>query len=187
MSNRLEIIDTPLAGLKLIQRKPIGDSRGYFERLFCASELQCLLEGKSIHQINHSLTVKRGSVRGMHFQHPPYAEIKVVSCIKGAVFDVAVDLRRNSPTFMRWHGEVLTSGNHRSLFIPEGFAHGFQTLEDGCELLYFHTMDYMQSAEGGLNARASMPGIQWPEEITDLSARDAALPSSIPDFSGLTI
>lgn len=187
MSNRLEIVDTPMAGLKLIQRKPIGDSRGYFERLFCAGELQALLAGKGIRQINHSLTAKRGSVRGMHFQYPPHAEIKVVSCIRGAVFDVAVDLRRDSPTFMQWHGEVLTPESHRSLFIPEGFAHGFQTLVDDCELLYFHTMDYMTSAEDGLNVRASLPGIQWPEEITDLSVRDASLPFPGPQFSGITI
>lgn len=187
MSNRLEIVDTPLSGLRLILRKPMGDNRGYFERLFCSGELQTLLAGKGICQINHSLTIKRGSVRGMHFQHPPHAEIKIVSCIKGAVFDVAVDLRRNSATFMKWHAEVLTAENHASLFIPEGFAHGFQTLEDNSELLYFHTSEYTPTAEDGFNLKALIPGIQWPEEIVDFSSRDACLPHLGLDFIGLTI
>lgn len=98
-STRFEILDTPISGLNVLQRKPIGDSRGYLERLFCLDELQFLTSGKHIAQINHTLTARRGSVRGMHFQHPPHAEIKFVSCLKGEVFDVAVNMRHNSPTF----------------------------------------------------------------------------------------
>jgi dTDP-4-dehydrorhamnose 3,5-epimerase len=150
MSSRFDIFDTPLKGLNLIQRKPIGDSRGYLERLFCAEELQALIPGKGIVQINHTMTAKHGSVRGMHFQHPPHAETKFVSCLRGEVFDVAVDMRQGSPTFLHWHTEVLSASSHKTLMIPEGFAHGFQTLCDDCELIYLHSRAYTPGAEAGL-------------------------------------
>lgn len=176
MHSRFEILDTPLERLKLIQRKPIGDHRGYLERMFCAEELQSLIPGKDIVQINHTLTAKRGTVRGLHFQYPPHAEIKVVSCLHGEVFDVAVDLRQGSPTFLRWHAEILTANNHKTLLIPEGFAHGFQTLTENCELLYFHTAAYQPGAVGGLNAQDPKLKIRWPTAVTELSPRDAAHP-----------
>jgi len=175
MSRHFDILDTPLEGLRLIQRKPIGDTRGRFERLYCSDEFQGLMPGKGIVQINHTLTTKRGTVRGMHFQRSPYAETKFVSCLRGEVFDVAVDLRQGSPTLLYWHAEVLSADNHRTLLIPEGFAHGFQTLADECEVLYFHTAVYQPGAEGGLNPRDPRLAIHWPEAITELSERDAAL------------
>jgi dTDP-4-dehydrorhamnose 3,5-epimerase len=165
-----------LQGLKLIQRNPIGDHRGYLERMFCEEELQSLIPGRSIVQINHTLTAKRGTVRGLHFQYPPHAETKIVSCLRGEVFDVAVDLRHGSPTFLHWHAEILSADNHRTLLIPEGFAHGFQTLTEDCELLYFHTAAYQPSAEGGLNAQDAKLDIRWPEAVIELSSRDAAHP-----------
>lgn len=174
MSGRFDIHATPIDGLRVLQRKPIGDSRGYLERLFCTDELQALLPGKRIEQINHTLTSGRGTVRGLHFQHPPHAETKFVHCLRGEVFDVAVDLRRGSPTFLRWHAEVLGAGNHRTFVIPEGFAHGFQALSDECEMLYFHTAAYRQDAEGGLNPRDPRLAIAWPLPVAGLSPRDAA-------------
>lgn len=176
MSSRFDIHDTPLEGLKLIQRKPIGDTRGHFERLYCSDELQALIPGKGIMQINHTLTASRGTVRGMHFQRSPYAETKFVSCLRGEVFDVAVDLRQGSPTFLQWHAEILSADNHKTLVIPEGIAHGFQTLAGDCEMLYFHTAIYQPGAEGGLNAQDPRLAILWPEAITELSPRDATLP-----------
>jgi dTDP-4-dehydrorhamnose 3,5-epimerase len=187
MSCRFDVLDTPLQGVKLLQRKPIGDGRGYLERLFCAEELQALIPGKSIAQINHTLTARRGAVRGMHFQHPPHAETKFVSCLRGEVFDVAVDLRRASPTFLRWHGENLSADSHKTLLIPEGFAHGLQTLTDDCEMLYFHTAAYQPEAEGGLNAQDPLLAIRWPGAITELSPRDASHAMLTRDFSGMTI
>jgi dTDP-4-dehydrorhamnose 3,5-epimerase len=187
MSYCFDILDTPLQGLKLIQRNPIGDHRGYLERMFCAEELQSLIPGRGIVQINHTLTAKRGTVRGLHFQYPPYAETKIVSCLRGEVFDVAVDLRQGSPTFLHWHVEILSADNHKSLLIPEGFAHGFQTLKEDCELLYFHTAAYQPSAEGGLNALDSMLNICWPEAVIELSSRDAAHPSVTVAFVGLPV
>lgn len=187
MSKRFNILDTPLSGLQVLQRKPIGDSRGYLERLFCSEELQALAPGKHIAQINHTLTASRGTVRGMHFQRPPHAEIKFVSCLRGEVFDVAVDLRHNSPTFLHWHSELLSADNHRTLVIPEGFAHGFQTLTDDCEMLYFHTAAFQSEAEGGLNAQDPRLAILWPLPVAGLSPRDASHPFLDDNFAGLTL
>ena len=186
MSTRFDILDTPLSGLRILQRKPIGDSRGYLERLFCAEELQALVPGKHIAQINHTLTANRGTVRGLHFQRPPHAETKFVSCVRGEVFDVAVDLRHNSPTFLRWHAEVLSADNHKTLVIPEGFAHGFQTLTDDCEMLYFHTAAYQAEAEGGLNALDFRLAIKWPLGVTILSDRDRSHPMLTNEFEGFS-
>jgi dTDP-4-dehydrorhamnose 3,5-epimerase len=187
VSARFDVIDTPLGGLKLIQRKLMGDQRGYLERMYCSSELQSHVSGKSVVQINHSLTARRGTVRGMHFQYPPHAEIKLVSCLRGAVFDVAVDLRRGSPTFLQWHAEILTAENHRTLLVPEGFAHGFQTLQDDCELIYLHTAAYQPGAESALNAIDPMLGIQWPEAIVERSARDMGHPFLNAEFGGIAL
>lgn len=187
MSTRFEIFEMPLAGLKVIQRKPIGDHRGYMERMFCTEEFRRLIPGKNIVQINHSLTTTRGTVRGMHFQHPPHAEVKVISCMRGEVFDVAVDLRADSPTFLHWHGEILDSRNHRTLLIPEGFAHGFQTLSENCELLYFHTAAWQQDHEGGVSPLDPAIAIQWPETIAEMSPRDSAHPPIAGNFAGVTL
>lgn len=185
MSTRFDILDMPIQGLKLVERKPIGDDRGYLERMFCSEELKSLIPGKSIVQINHTLTAKRGTVRGMHFQHSPHAEAKLVSCLRGEVFDVAVDLRRGFPSFLHWHAEILSADNHKTLVIPEGFAHGFQTLTKDCEMLYLHTTAYRAEAEGGLNARDPRLAIQWPLPIAEQSARDSGHPFVSEDFSGV--
>jgi len=185
--SRFDICSTPLEGLVVLQRKSLGDHRGFLERLFCADELDSLLLDKQIMQINLTLTAKQGTVRGLHFQHPPHAEIKLVSCLRGEVFDVAVDLRQGSSTFLRWHAEVLSANNHRTLVIPEGFAHGFQTLTDDCEMLYFHTAAYQPTAEGGLHVQDPMLDIRWPGSITELSPRDASHPPLTYDFSGVAV
>jgi dTDP-4-dehydrorhamnose 3,5-epimerase len=185
MTTRFDVLTTPIVGLLVLQRKPIVDSRGYLERLFCQEELQEIIAGKKVEQINHSFTKIRGTVRGIHFQYPPYTETKIVSCVRGAVFDLAVDLRYNSPTFLSWHSETLSSDNYKTLLIPEGFAHGFQTLTDDCEMLYFHTAAYCSEAEGGLNPQDPRLAIQWPLPIADLSARDARQQFLTDNFSGL--
>lgn len=158
----------------VIQRKPIEDSRGFFARFFCADEFQKAGFTRSIAQINHTLTRKKGAVRGLHFQRPPHAESKVVSCLKGDIFDVAIDLRKGSSTFLRWHGEVLSAENRKSLLIPEGFAHGFQTLTDDCELVYLHSTSFHPETEGALNVRDPKLAIAWPLTMTELSERDRA-------------
>lgn len=187
MTTRFEILPTPIADLRVLQRKPLGDSRGYLERMFCTEELDEVLVGRCIVQINHTLTSSRGTVRGLHFQHPPHAETKFVSCLRGEVFDVAVDLRRDSPTFLRWHAEMLSADNHRTLVLPEGFAHGFQTLTDDCEMLYFHTTAYHGPAEGGLNALDPLLLIHWPLPVEGLSPRDAGHAMLHENFAGIAI
>ena len=187
MSTRFDLFETQLAGLQILQRRPIGDSRGYFERLFCAEELRAFTVGGNVVQINHTATAKRGTVRGMHFQRPPHAEIKFVSCLSGAVLDVAVDLRKNSPTFLCWHAEILSADNHKTVVIPEGFAHGFQTLSDNCQMLYLHTASHRPEAEGGLHALDPRLAIQWPLPVAGLSPRDNEHPMINDYFAGVTI
>jgi dTDP-4-dehydrorhamnose 3,5-epimerase len=181
------IHETPLAGLRLIERKPIGDNRGFLQRLYCQESFELLLRGNTIRQINHTLTRKAGAVRGMHFQYPPHAEIKIISCLKGKVWDVAVDLRKGSPTFLRYHAVVLSEDMPRSYFIPEGFAHGFQALMPDCELIYFHTADYNAAAEGALNALDPWLDIQWPAAITERSERDAQQAMLADNFAGIEV
>lgn len=187
MSARFDIQITPLAGLNVLARKPVGDSRGLFERMFCFYELQEVLGGRRVVQINRTLTQKKGSVRGMHFQHAPSAEMKFVSCLRGDVFDVAVDLRPGSATFLQWHAELLSADNRKTLVIPEGFAHGFQTLTDDCEMFYLHTAVYDPAAEGGLNPHDPSLAIAWPLPIVDLSERDATHPMLAAGFSGVRL
>jgi dTDP-4-dehydrorhamnose 3,5-epimerase len=182
---RFTLIETPIQGLMVIERHPIRDSRGYLERLYCTGELEPVLGSRRIVQINRTLTTRSGSVRGMHLQYPPHAETKVVSCLQGEIFDVAVDLRQGSPTLLHWHAVRLSADNHRMLMIPEGFAHGFQTLCDDCELLYLHTAAYQPAAEGGIDALDPRLGIAWPLSVTDRSERDRGLPAVTNTFVGI--
>jgi dTDP-4-dehydrorhamnose 3,5-epimerase len=185
--SRFVIEKTPIDGLQIIQRQPVGDERGYLERVFCSDELKPIIGQRSILQINHTLTASAGTVRGIHFQHPPHAEMKLVSCLRGEVFDVAVDLREGSPTFLQWRGEILNENNHRSFCIPEGFAHGFQTMTDDCEMIYFHTAAYAPAAEAGLNALDPLLDIAWPMPISERSTRDQQHVMLSSDYSGLSI
>lgn len=187
MSARFNIEATALPGLSVLTRKRIGDSRGWFERMFCIEELQEVLGQRSVVQINRTLTQQKGSVRGMHFQHAPSAEMKFVSCLRGQVFDVAVDLRAGSATFLQWHAELLSADNRKTLAIPEGFAHGFQTLTDDCEMFYLHTAAYDPAAEGGLNPQDPALAITWPLPMTELSPRDASHPLIDDSFTGVRL
>lgn len=166
----------PLTGAFIIETHPHGDDRGIFSRLFCQGELQDLLDGKHILQINHSLTRQKGALRGMHFQHPPEAEIKLVTCLAGSVFDVIIDIRRESPTFLKWHGERLSPENRKIMYIPEGFAHGFQTLEKNSELLYLHTAFYSPEHENSVHYKDPLVDVKWPLNITNISQKDETHP-----------
>ena len=185
--SRFTIDDTGLAGLHVISRRATTDRRGWFERLFCSEELAAAAgERFAPVQINRSCTLVRGAVRGMHFQYPPHAEVKLVSCLQGEVFDVAIDLRTGSPTFLRWFGVRLSAENRASLLIPRGFAHGFQALEERCELLYLHSAAYAPAHEGGVRPDDPRIGIDWPLPIADLSERDAAHALLSAGFAGVT-
>ena len=185
--NRFTITDLPLAGLKRVERQHRKDHRGFLSRLFCAAELASAGWVKPIAQINHTYTAQQGTVRGLHFQHPPAAEMKLVSCIRGELWDVAVDLRSASPTFLHWHAEYLSADNGMALLIPEGFAHGFQALTDDVEMLYCHSAAYNADAEGGLNPSDPQLAIRWPLTITELSARDAGYALLVPEFAGVKV
>lgn len=180
-------LTSPIDGLAVIEREPIGDARGSFARLFCDEVYAALGWPGRVRQINHSRTRGAGSVRGMHFQRAPALEAKLVTCLAGTVFDVAVDLRRGSPTFLHWHGVELAGGDARSFLIPEGFAHGFQVLSDEAELLYFHSAPYDRDHEGGLAPSDPALAIAWPLPIANLSARDAAHPAIDDHFAGIVL
>lgn len=182
---RFQFDATAMSGLWSVRRTRLTDGRGFLDRLFCVAEFASAGWQGPVAQINHSYTRQRGTLRGLHFQHAPYCEDKLVSCLRGEIFDVAVDLRQGSPTLLRWHGELLSAGNGRALLIPRGFAHGFQALSEDCELLYLHSSPYVQQAEGALNAREPRLGIAWPLPITELSARDASHPFLDTNYAGI--
>lgn len=170
---RFEFHTTSLQGVWRVSRKPIVDDRGFFSRLYCAQEFAAIELAKPLAQINHSFSRQRGTVRGLHFQYPPHGESKVVTCVAGRIFDVVVDLRRGSPSFLQWFGTELSADNQESLVIPPGFAHGFQTLSDDAEIIYLVTAAYSAEAEGGVNPFDPAVGIRWPEVVTEISQRDA--------------
>jgi dTDP-4-dehydrorhamnose 3,5-epimerase len=185
--SQLQIADTPIAGLKIIERIKQADERGFFSRMFCGEELLEAGWSAPIAQINQSMTRRAGAVRGLHFQVPPHAEMKLVNCVRGAVFDVAVDLRRGSPTFLKWFGTELSAENRRALLIPEGFAHGFQTLVTDCELIYFHSAAYHAASEGAVHVEDPRLGISWPRPIAELSARDSTHRPLQASFDGIEL
>ena len=187
MSERFDFIQTPLTGLYLIECKPIRDNRGFFSRFFCADEFKAIGFTDSIQQMNHTLSRQKGTVRGMHFQYPPHTEMKVVNCIKGEIWDVAVDIRKGSPTFLQWYGVHLSADKMNSLCIPEGFAHGFQTLTHDCELLYIHSSSYAPGSEGAINTLDSKLSIAWPIEITEMSQRDREHAMLDENFEGIVV
>jgi dTDP-4-dehydrorhamnose 3,5-epimerase len=187
MNGRFAIAPTPLDGLVVVTRPWIADARGSLSRLFCADELGAVGWVKPIAQINMTTTGAKGTIRGMHFQRPPQTEMKLVTCIRGEIFDVAVDLRAGSPTFLKWHGERLSVENRRALMIFEGFAHGFQALTDDVELVYCHSASYTPSHEGGVRADDPALAIQWPLPPSVMSVRDRSHPLIGPTFAGIDI
>jgi dTDP-4-dehydrorhamnose 3,5-epimerase len=170
---------TPLAGLFELETVTHADDRGRFTRLFCRDEFDAIRPALHFVQVNHSVTRHRGTVRGMHLQRSPRSEAKLIRCLRGRVYDVAVDLRLTSPTFGQWHAVELAADNERQMFIPEGFAHGFQALSDDAELLYQHTAPYAPEAETGVNPNDATLAIDWPLPMTTVSHRDRLLPTLI--------
>jgi len=183
---KLQFTPTPLSGAYLVRPNSFEDERGSFSRIFCVEEFADIFQG-NIAQINHSVTLKKGALRGMHFQYPPHAEIKMVKCIKGSVYDVIVDIRKDSPTFLQWFSTTLSSENQEMIYVPEGFAHGFQTLEDNSELLYVHSKLYTPKHEGALNVLDEVLNINWPLPISSISEKDRNHPMIQKDFQGVLV
>jgi len=184
---KLTILETPLKDLYVVETDPFVDHRGVFARWFCEEELAEIIDSRRIKNVNFSKTAKAGSIRGMHFQRPPHAEMKMIRCIKGRVFDVAIDLRRNSKTYLKWYGVELSEKNMKLFVLPEGFAHGFQTLEDDVEMLYLHTEFYNKESEGAVRYNDPSVSIHWPKEITEISEKDAAHPLIDDRFPGVML
>lgn len=183
----MKLIETDISGAWIVEGSAFTDYRGAFQRLYCAKEEKDIIGTRAIVQINHSMTRAVGAVRGLHYQRPPGAEMKIVRCLKGRVFDVAVDLREGSPTFLKWAAIELTPDNRRSFVIPEGCAHGFQVLEENSELLYLHTAFYSSPHEAAVRYDDPRVGVPWPLPPTDLSARDSSHPYLDADFRGITL
>lgn len=183
----MKVEPTPIAGALVVTGQALADHRGAFQRLYCDRELAGVLAGRQIVQINHSRTTQVGAVCGMHYQLPGDAEMKLVRCLRGHVWDVAVDLRAGSPTFLRWHAVELSADNGRMFVIPEGCAHGFQVLAPESELLYLHTAHYAPKSEGGIRHDDPAVDIDWPLPVADLSQRDRAHPLLSSDYSGIQL
>lgn len=171
----------PLPGLLRIDTEPVADARGQFVRIYCDSAF----DGRHFPQVNLSTTRRRGALRGMHFQAPPAAEGKLIRCLRGRVFDVAVDLRAGSPTFLQWHGIELDGEGQTQVFIPEGFAHGFQALTDDVQLLYFHSVAWSPKHEGRLHHADPRLDIRWPLPVGDVSEKDASAALLPHDYQGI--
>ena len=176
---------TDLPGSYVIDITAFSDERGWFGRYYCKDEFRQIGHLKDWVQLNHSFTYKKGSIRGMHFQKTPYREIKMVKCIAGAVFDVIIDLRLDSDTFLKWYGLELSAENNRMLYIPEGFAHGFQCMTDNCALIYHHSEFYKPEAEAGIRFDDPLVNVHWPLEVATLSPRDASHLYLDENFKGI--
>ena len=172
----MEFTKTSLADAMLIDIRKLADERGYFARTFCAEEFGKAGLETRFPQSNHSHNLRAGTLRGMHFQRAPHAEVKVVRCVQGAIHDVIIDLRPESPTYRRWEGFDLDAGSGRMLYVPAGFAHGFQTLQDDTAVSYQVSHPYTPGAEGGVRFDDPAFGIAWPLPVGTISDKDAAWP-----------
>lgn len=174
--------ETKIKNCYLIQLEPIMDQRGWFARTYCQNEFSQIGHIKPWVQINHSFTKYKGTLRGLHKQRTPFEEIKLIQCISGMVYDVIVDLRTHSPTFQSWISIELSKENKNMIYIPEGCAHGFQTLTDDVELFYHHSQFFNPEFESGIRYNDPILNIQWPLPITEISNRDrhhSLLPNSL--------
>jgi len=168
--------ETALAGVWIVEPEPVADARGFFARTWCRREFEARGLTPALAQCSVSVTKRRGTVRGMHFQQPPHGEAKLVRCTRGAIHDVALDARHGSPTFGRWVAAELTADNHRMLYVPEGVAHGFQTLTDDAEVFYQISEFHHPESERGILWNDAAVGIAWPVTDVTVSPRDAGLP-----------
>lgn len=176
---------TPLAGAFTIDLDRIGDDRGFFARFFCTEEFSKAGLVSNYVQINNSLTKSKGTLRGMHYQLPPAAEVKVVRCIRGELFDVILDLRPDSSTFGKWFGETLSAENRRMMYVPRGFAHGFVTMQDDTEAFYLVSSPYAPKCERGVRYNDPKFSIAWPLAPTEISDKDAKWPDFDPAWHGV--
>ena len=174
----MKFTELQLKGAFLIEIKKIEDQRGFFGRSWCQDEFKAHGLNADIKQKNTSLTIKKGTIRGMHYQVNPFQETKFIRCTRGSIYDVIIDLRPDSPTFLQWVGNELTENNYRMVYVPENFAHGFITLENNTEVYYPVTEFYTPGAERGIRWNDKVFNIEWPIPVEIVSEKDA----SHPDF-----
>lgn len=175
----------PLSGAYIIEPEVMDDTRGGFARLYCRRELEAIGGNAGIAQINQSFNRDKGALRGLHYRVRPGAEVKMVMCTRGAVFDVIVDLGKRSETFLKWHGEIISAENGKIIYVPERFAHGFQALEDDCRLIYFHSGFYDPLYERAIKYDDPCIGVKWPLAVSSISDRDRDALFLPPDFPGI--
>jgi dTDP-4-dehydrorhamnose 3,5-epimerase len=176
---------TPLEGAYLVELEKQDDDRGFFARLFCEKEFGAAgLETRFV-QINNSLTATKGTLRGLHYQLPPAAEVKVVRAVKGALWDVIVDLRAGSTTYLRWFGTELNEDNRLMMYVPRGFGHGFIALTDNVETLYLNSAIYAPETERGLRWNDPAVRIEWLQQPQEMSSKDRKWPDLNPEFHGV--
>lgn len=185
--DKFKYTKTKFKDLLILERNSFIDTRGSFLRIFNKKKFKRLGFNYEIDSINYSVVKKKGTIKGLHFQTPPHAEAKIVTCLKGSIYDVCVDLRKDSKTFLKCHYEILTQKNKKSLMIPKGFAHGFQTLEHNCELLYLHSNSYRKTSESGINFKDKVLSINWPLKVSIISKRDMCHRKISKNFKGLKI
>ncbi len=181
----MKFIPQPLAGVYLVELNLLKDDRGGFARTYCKREFEQIGHKKEFVQLNQSWNTKKGTVRGMHYQVPPFSEIKLIRCVKGAVLDVVVDIRKGSPTFLQHLAVELSEDNKTMIYLPEGFAHGFQTLTDQAELIYHHTEYFTPQADAGLNHSDPLLKIKWPLPVSAISEKDKTNKYIDPTFKGI--
>ena len=177
--------ETLLKGSYTIELNTFADDRGWFARTYCKNEFAAIGHTKDWMQMNHSFTKHKGAIRGMHFQLQPFKEIKLVRCIAGSVYDIIIDLRKDSATFLKSFGVELSAQNKKMIYIPEGFAHGFQALSEDCELIYHHSEFYTPGAEGGIQYNDPKINIDWLRPVTNISERDTKHPLLDDNFKGI--
>ena len=169
--------ETKLRNAYIVEIEEVRDHRGFFARSWCMKEFESQGLNSSLAQVNISCNARKGTLRGMHYQVAPYGETKLVRCTGGAIYDVIIDLRQDSPTYMHWTGVELSAGNYKMLYVPENFAHGFQTLEDNTEVTYQVSQFYTPGAEQGIRYDDPTFEIQWPLDIGAISDKDANWPN----------
>lgn len=187
MDDRFSFTSTGIHGVTEIKRRSFSDSRGSFTRLFCPDALEAIGWKGGVRQINHSISAQTGTIRGMHYQSPPFCEAKIIMCLSGAVWDVAVDLREGSATYLQWTAAKLTPTDNNAFYIPAGCAHGFQTLESDTALIYIHDGEYAPRADAGISPIDPRLNIKWPSPGRIMSQKDQQLPLIGEDFRGLKI
>jgi dTDP-4-dehydrorhamnose 3,5-epimerase len=172
----MQFVESFIQGLYTIELEPFNDNRGFFARTFCKEKFSSIGFCEELVQFNQSFNILKGTIRGMHYQKPPFTEHKLIRCIRGSVYDVAIDLRKNSPTYLKFFGVELSANNLKCILIPNGFAHGFQTLEDNTELIYHHTNYYAPNTEGGIKYDDPSIGIEWKLPVSSISQKDLTYP-----------